>query len=153
MARIEDIPQPTRVNILALDCTRLDAEPFVPGPPLSQRRVTIVTSAALFPRAEAPFEPGSAAYRELPASLAAGDILMSHVSVNYDRTGWQRDLNTIFPIDRLRELAAEGVIGATADANFSLLGSTNPMLMEESADSMVARMKRERIDAVLLSPV
>jgi D-proline reductase (dithiol) PrdB len=153
LARIEDIPQPTRDNVVALECTSLEARPFVSGPPLSQRRVSIVSSAALFARGDAPFQPGSAEFRELPASLAADEILMSHVSINYDRTGWQRDINTIFPIDRLRELAAEGVIGSVADVNFSVMGSTDPKLMEETADSISARMKRDRIDAVLFSPV
>jgi D-proline reductase (dithiol) PrdB len=153
MARLEDIPQPTRDNVAALECTSLDEKPFVMGPPLSQRRVAIVSSAALFARGEAPFMPGSAEFRELPSSLAASDILMSHVSINYDRSGWQRDINTIFPVDRLRELAAEGAIGSVADVNFSVMGSTDPKLMEETADSMAARMKRDRIDAVLFSPV
>lgn len=153
MARLDDIPQPTRDNIIALECTSPDARPFVHGPPLAQRRVSILSSAALFPRAEAPFMPGSAEHRELPASLPTSDILMSHVSINYDRTGWQRDINVVYPIDRLRELAAEGVIGSVADVRFSVMGSTDPKLMRETADSVVARMQRDRIDAVLLSPV
>lgn len=97
--------------------------------------------------------PGSAEFRELPSWLKPDDILMSHVSINFDRTGWQRDINVVFPIDRLRELAAEGVIGSVADAHFSVMGSTDPELMEEAADSISARMMRDRIDAVLLSPV
>ena len=153
MARLEDIPQPTRDNVMALECVTLDARPFVVGPPLAERRVAILSSAALFPRSDLPFMPGSAEFRELPVSLPAGDILMSHVSVNFDRTGWQRDINLVYPIDRLRELAAEGVIGSVGDMHFSVLGSTDPKLMEETADSISARMKRDRIDAVLLSPV
>jgi len=153
MARIEDIYQPTRDNIVALECTSLEARPFVSGPPLKERRVAILTSAALVPRGAPPFMPGSAEFRELPESLPTGDILMSHVSINYDRTGWQRDINVAYPIDRLRELAADGTIGSVADGHFSVMGSTDPKLMEETADSISARMKRDRIDAVLFSPV
>ena len=153
MARLEDIPQPTRDNMPVLECTRLDAQPFVSGPPLSRRRVSILSTAALFPRSEPPFRPGSADFRVLPSSLDAGEILMSHVSINYDRTGWQRDINVVFPIDRLHELASEGIIGSVAAEHFSVMGSTDPNIMDESADSIAARMKRDRIDAVLLSPV
>ena len=153
MARIEDIAQATREAVLALECTSSPNRPFVAGPPLSERRVSIVSSAALFQRGEAPFMPGSAEYRELPAQLAASDILMSHVSINYDRTGWQRDINTVYPVDRLRELAAEGVIGSAAASHFSVMGSTDPKVMAETADSISARMKKDRIDAVLFSPV
>ena len=153
MARIEDIPEPTRSGILGLEVTPFDTRPFVSGPKLSKRRVAMVSSAALFRRGEAPFPPGSAEYRALPADLPAGEILMSHVSINFDRAGWQRDINTAYPIDRLRELAAEGVIGAVAETHYSVMGSTDPRAMAASADAMAARMHAEGVDAVLLSPV
>ena len=95
-----------------------DTQPFVVGPPLAQRRVAIVSSAALIRRGDKPFPFGSAECRFLPASMPASDILMSHVSINFDRAGFQRDLNVVYPIDRLRELAAEGVIGGVAETHF-----------------------------------
>jgi D-proline reductase (dithiol) PrdB len=73
--------------------------------------------------------------------------------INFDRTGWQRDINIVYPIDRMRELAAEGVIGAVADINFTVLGATEPMKMLESVESIAARVKRDQIDSVLLCPV
>ena len=123
MARIEDIPEPTRSAILALEIRQAESRPFVTGPALSRRRVAMVSSAALIRRGEA------AEFRALPATLAAGDILMSHVSINYDRAGWQSDINTIYPIDRLRELVADGTIGAVADTHYSVMGSTDPATM------------------------
>ena len=33
------------------------------------------------------------------------ELTMSHVSTNFDRSGFYQDVNTSFPIDRLRELA------------------------------------------------
>jgi D-proline reductase (dithiol) PrdB len=47
MARLEDIPQPTRDGVLAVPCPSFDTQPFVVGPPLAQRRVAIVSSTAL----------------------------------------------------------------------------------------------------------
>jgi D-proline reductase (dithiol) PrdB len=153
MARLEDIPEPTRTNISALACASLDARPFVSGPPLSRRRVSILSSAALFSPPALPFTPGSAEYRELPASLPAADIHMSHVSINFDRSGWQRDFNVVYPMDRLRELATAGVIGSVADVHFSVMGSTDPALMEKTADDISVRMKQYGVDAVVLCPV
>ena len=115
MARLEDIPQPTRDAVVAAPCPAFDTQPFVVGPPLAQRRVAIVSSAALIRRGDKPFPFGSAECRFLPASMQAGDILTSHVSINFDRAGFQRDLNVVYPIDRLRELAAEGVISGVAE--------------------------------------
>jgi D-proline reductase (dithiol) PrdB len=78
---------------------------------------------------------------------------MSHVSINFDRTGFQRDLNVVYPIDRLRELAAEGVIGGVAATHYTVMGSTDPAGMIEAADQIAGQLRQERIDAVLLSPV
>lgn len=153
MARIEDIPEPTRSVVLGLEVTPFDTRPFVRGGKLSGRRIALVSSAALLRRGDAPFLPGSAEHRELAADLPAAEILMSHVSINFDRAGWQRDINTVFPIDRLRELAAEGAIGSVADTHYSVMGSTDPRAMAAGADAMAARMHDEGVDAVLLCPV
>jgi D-proline reductase (dithiol) PrdB len=125
----------------------------VSGPRLAARRVAIVSSAALHRRGEAPMLPGTAEFRALPADTPARELLMSHVSINFDRSGWQRDINTVYPIDRLRELASEGVIGAVADTHYSVMGSTDPRSMADSAAGMAAQMHAEGVNAVLLSPV
>jgi D-proline reductase (dithiol) PrdB len=113
----------------------------------------MVSSAALHRRGEPAFSAGSPEFRTLPAALPPSELLMSHISINFDRTGFVRDINVAYPIDRLHELADEGVIGGVADTHFSVMGSTDPKLMEETADSLAARMRRDAIDAVLLCPV
>ena len=153
MTRTIDIPEPTRTAILALDIVPATSGAFVAGPPLAQRRVAVVTSAALHPRSAPPFLPGSAEYRALSADLPAGDLVMSHVSINYDRTGWQRDVNTIYPLDRLREMAADGVIAGITETHFSVMGSTDPATMRATAAAMAAHMHAERCSAVLFCPV
>jgi len=153
MARIEDIPEPTRTAVLGLPIAPVAAPAFVAGPPLAQRRVALVSSAALYRRGEAPFLPGSAEFRPLPAGLPRGDILMSHVSIGFDRSGWQRDLNVAYPIDRLRELAVEGVIAEAADTHYSVMGSTDPQAMAESADAIAAQMRAEGVGGAVLCPV
>jgi len=153
MARTEDIPEPTRSAILALDVAAAATQPFVPPRPLASHRVAMVTSAALIRRGDAPFPAGSGGFRVLPTSLPAGEVLMSHVSINYDRSGWQHDINTIYPIDRLRELAADGVIASIADAHYSVMGATDPRAMAETAAAMAQAMHAEGVTAVLLSPV
>jgi D-proline reductase (dithiol) PrdB len=75
MARLEDIPQPTREAVFTAPCPTFETQPFVFGPPLAQRRVAIVSSAALIRRGDRPFAFGSAECRFLPASLPAADIL------------------------------------------------------------------------------
>lgn len=153
MARLDDIPEPTRTVVRDIDCPGFATTPFVSGPPLSQRRIAMVSSAALIRRGDAPFAVGSAEFRRLPAATPAADILMSHVSINFDRAGFQRDINVVYPIDRLRELADEGVIGGVADTHYTIMGAIDPTLLEASADTMAAEMLAAGIDTVLLLPV
>ncbi len=153
MARIEDIPQPTRDVALDIACPQFATTPFVAGPPLAERRVAIVSSAALVRRGDPPFPFGSPEVRFLPARVPAADLLISHVSINFDRSGFQRDVNTVYPIERLRELAAERVIGGVAETHYTVMGSTDPATMGDAADQISGQLRQERIDAVLLSPV
>ena len=153
MARLDDIPEPTRTVVANLPCPAFETAPFVSGPKLSERRVAIVSSAALILRGDAPFPVGSTEYRAVPASWNSADILMSHVSINFDRAGFQRDINVVLPVDRLRELVAEGSIGSVAATHFTVMGSTDPAAMGEAADGMAASMKADHVNAVVLTPV
>src|ERR1700677_3868501 len=153
MARLEDIPEPTRTAVVNLPCPSFDTTPFVAGTPLSERRVAIVSSAALIHRGDKPFPFGSGEYRAVPSDWSNNDILVSHVSINFDRAGFQRDLNVVYPIDRLRELAAEGVIGGVAETHFPVKGSTEPAGMSSIENQIAGQLRRERIDSILLSPV
>lgn len=152
MARLEDIPQPTRDAVANLPCPAFDTQPFVPGAPLSRRRVAILTSAALIRRGDAPFPFGSAEVRFL-RDVPMRDLLISHVSINFDRSGFQRDANVVFPLDRLREMAANGAIGGVAETHYAVMGSTDPAGMDEAADQVAGQLRQENVDAVLLTPV
>lgn len=157
MARTEDIPEPLRTNLTKILCSTFGTTPFNAGPPLRQRKIAIISSAALVRRGQQPFHFGSSEARVVLAAWPATDILMTHVSIGYDRSGFQRDINTIYPIDRLRELAAEGAIRAVADTNYTVLGSTDPMLdrtaTANSADRIAGQLNQEGVDSVLLCPV
>ena len=92
-------------------------------------------------------------YRVIPGDVDPSDVVMSHGSVNFDRTGFQQDLNVCFPLERLRELEADGVIGSVADFHYSLSGAVSPVRNEDSAREIARMMKREDVDAVLLVPI
>ena len=153
MARLEDIPEPTRGHVRDIPCPSFATTPFVAGPALSERKVAIVSSAALIRRGDKPFDFGSGEYRAVPGSWPNEEILMSHVSINFDRAGFQRDINVVYPIDRLRELAAAGVIGGLVDTHYSVMGSTDPAEMAASVDAIAAALLAEGCNAVVLAPV
>ena len=153
MTRLTDLPPAQAQRLAELECPDFATRPWVAGPPLAQRRVAIVSSAGLVVRGEDPFRGRDPDYRAIPATITAGDLLCSHISINFDRTGFQEDWNVVFPLDRLRELAAEGVIGSMAQTHYSFMGATDPVQMEPHVRDLAGRLKHDQVDAVILSPV
>ena len=153
MARLDQLPEPQRSHIAKLICPSFETSPWVAGPSLERRRVSIISTAGLHRRGDRPFEGMTGDYRVIPGDVQAGDLVITHVSTNFDRTGFQRDWNIMFPIDRLRELAAEKIIGSVADYHYSFMGAADPALMEFAARNLAALLKGDQVDAALLVPV
>jgi D-proline reductase (dithiol) PrdB len=153
MARLDQLPEPQRSHIAKLICPSFETSPWVAGPSLWRRRVSIISTAGLHRRGDRPFEGMTGDYRVIPGDVQAGDLVITHVSTNFDRTGFQRDWNIMFPIDRLRELAAEKIIGSVADYHYSFMGAADPALMEFAARNLAALLKGDHVDAALLVPV
>ena len=153
MARLSDMPEALGQHLLNLPCEAMGETPCASGPPLSERRVAIISTAGLGRRGEEGFSAGANDYRVLPADLPPGEIVMSHISVNYDRTGFQDDVNICFPLDRLREMAADGEIGSVADFHYSFMGATDPAEMKAAVDTLIRPMQAEGVNAVVLIPV
>jgi D-proline reductase (dithiol) PrdB len=153
VTRLTDLPPPQAQRLAGLECPDFATRPWVTGPALSHCRVAIVSSAGLVVRGDDPFRGRDADYRVIPGDTRPDDLLISHISINFDRTGFQEDWNVVFPLDRLRELAAEGVIGSVARTHYSFMGATDPVQMEPNARELAGRLKRDQVDAVILSPV
>ncbi len=158
MVKLADLPEWEREHMLEKipAMPEFGLNPWVEGPTLSRRRVALITSAGIHKRGDRPFGHGQARndYRILPADMNTADIVMSQMSVNYDRTGFQQDINVVFPIERLKELAAEGHIGSVADFHYSFMGAGSPVTrMETKAREVAQLLKRDNVDAVVLTPV
>jgi D-proline reductase (dithiol) PrdB len=158
MARLKDLPAWEREHLLHLrdQASRLSGRPWAKGPPLRRRRVALISTAGLHRREDRPFGGGASAteYRVIPADTPTASLVMSHVSVNFDRSGFRQDPNLVFPLDRLRELAAEGVIGSVADDHYAFMGAPfPPTQFEPRARELAHLLARDRVDAALLLPV
>ena len=131
-----------------------DNPAWVTPKPLRECTVAIVTSAALHRSSDEGFQPGDTEYRLLPSD--ARDLVLGHWSPNFDRTGIAIDLNVVFPIDRLEELAADGTIGAVAPRHGSFAGNQPDDVATIRLDSgprAAAELKADGVDVVLLTPV
>jgi D-proline reductase (dithiol) PrdB len=156
MVRLADLSEPDRQNMLTKvpALPRFEGRPWARGPALTRRRVAIVTTAGLHVRGDNAFSAGGMDYRVIPGDAAAGDLVMSHMSVNFDRSGFQADWNVAFPLDRLRDLAGAGAIGSVAAFHYSFMGAVSPVTRYEGkARELAGLLKADSVDAVLLTPV
>lgn len=80
-------------------------------------------------------------------------MVMSHLSTNFDRSGFQQDLNVILPLDRLKELNKKGVIASLASYHYSFMGATDPAHIEQAAKEVAGLLKGDGVDVILLIPV
>lgn len=153
MVRLADLSDSERKGLLDLPCPVFERTPWAEGPPLRDRRVAIISTAGLHTRADRRFGSDSADYRIIPGDVGANDLVTSHISADFDRTAFQEDANVMLPLDRLRELAAAGVIGSVADFHYSFMGATAPEAMAPAARDLAGLLKKDRVDAALLVPV
>ena len=155
MVKLADIPEYERNHLMSKLLPPLGELPWVVNDkPLSEKKVAIITTAGLNFREDHNFEFVDASYRALPRDLAATDILMTHASVNYDRSGFQEDINVVFPVDRFKELESEGVIGRLADVNYSFMGGGMlPDVYEANVRGLAQLLKADGVDAAFIVPV
>ena len=154
MVRLTDLERSDAEHMLAKSCPSFDHAPFVNPPPLAKARVALVTTAGLQLRSQLAFDVVSAEYRVLPGDVTPGEILMSHSSTNFDRTGFQQDVNVVFPIERLRERVARGGIGSLARFHYSFMGAfLDPLAYEKSAVEVASLLRDDEVDVAFLIPV
>jgi D-proline reductase (dithiol) PrdB len=154
MVRLSDLPDNDAHHLRDKVCPPFDSEPWVTAPPLAECRIAIVTSAGLHRRDDKTFDMRDTGFRVIDGALSAADLVMTHSSTNFDRTGFQQDVNVVFPIDRLRELEAAGEVGSVARFHYSVMGAGwDPHEIETTATELAGLLKEDAVNAVLLSPV
>jgi D-proline reductase (dithiol) PrdB len=126
-----------------------------PGP-LSEARVAIVTTAGLRAAGDAKlWQPTDGSFTVLPAG--ARDVQLSHFSPNFDRAGFAADLNVVYPVDRLEEMAVRGEIGSVANQHLSFMGAqfdaTFSTILLDSGPAAAQVLAADSVDVVLLTPI
>ncbi len=119
--------------------------------PLSESTVVLITTGGVHSRNDPPVHlNGDSSFRVIPRAAQPRDLAISHQA--YDRTDALRDINLVFPIERLREIEAEHVIGRLADDHygFGLMGSARRLM--PSIKEVAARTRDSGVDLALLVP-
>jgi D-proline reductase (dithiol) PrdB len=160
MAHLSDLKLTYRIYMAAYRYRQFDWRPgAVLGKPLAKSRIAVVTTAALHrpdqPAFDETIKGGDWSYRELPLDVDLASLREAHRSDAFDHTGVETDRNLVLPLDRLRELAAQGVIGEPAPRHFSFMGSIPApgRLVDRTAPEVAAKLRDDGVDAVLLTPV
>jgi D-proline reductase (dithiol) PrdB len=153
MVRLSDVPGPVAGFLANMPMPEFATSPWVEAPALKDAKVAIVSTAGLHRRDDRPFHGGASDYRLIPADIDYADLAMSHYSVNFDRSGFQQDINVAFPLQRLHELAADGEIGSVSDWHYSFMGATDPKQLVESAAEVGRLLKDGGVTAAVLVPI
>lgn len=153
MVHLREMPEHLRNALVNQEVPTFDSTPWVDAKPLRESRVALISTAGLHRREDAPFTPGAGDYRIIPDDYDMNGLVMSHVSMNFDRSGFYQDINVAFPIDRLRELGEAGEIGSLASRHYSFMGATPPNVMEKVARDLAGLLRQDQVDAVVLCPV
>ena len=127
-----------------------------PGKPLSACTVALVTTAGLHHTDQHPFymhnPEGDSSFRDIEPGREM--ITITHDYYDHSAADW--DINVVFPIDRLRELQGEGVIGGVARTHYSFMGhitgSQLRYLIGNSAPDVAVKLKEAGVDIVVLTP-
>jgi D-proline reductase (dithiol) PrdB len=125
---------------------------------LGESSVAIVTTAGVHLKEQMPFDmkdpDGDPSSRLIDGQVSADDLMITHDY--YDHRDADRDINIVFPIERLREFEEVGLIKAVASVHFSFMGHiVGPhirTLTGVTAPEAADRLKSEGVDIVLLTP-
>jgi D-proline reductase (dithiol) PrdB len=128
--------------------------PFVrPQKPLDRSRLALVTTGGVHLPDQRRFDiddfEGDCSYREIPTD--AEDLTWTH---SYYRPDEGSDLDAIFPLQTLRGLVEEDLVGELGPRHFSFMGAIHDptLLVEVTAPEVADKLFEDGVDAVLLTP-
>jgi D-proline reductase (dithiol) PrdB len=151
-------------RLLALWAGKADILTFADTPwtplrkPISDSRVALITTGGVHNLAQPPFDMrhphGDPSLREIAADTPTSELVITHNY--YDHADADRDINIVFPLERVQWLRQFGEIGSVNHRHFSFMGhirrSAIPMLIQPSAPAVAAALKHDGVDVVLLTP-
>jgi D-proline reductase (dithiol) PrdB len=140
----------------------LQSEIFVPITPppvwtpvtkeLKDMTIALATAAGVHLKSDKRFNlAGDTTYRVVPDSAKVEDLMVSHGG--YDNADANRDINCMFPIDRLHEIVKEGFVKAIAPMHYTFMGGggDQTVFTEKTGPEIAQKLKEEGVDAVVMT--
>ncbi len=123
---------------------------------LTDATVALLTSGGISQCSMPAFDPDARNDHRLDAIDNGVDSQTFQIHDSYyDHRDAESDLNCVFPIDRLRELASAGEIGQVASRMWSgFMGRiyNRTKLMEESAPAFIEKLRQDEVDILVTGP-
>ncbi len=122
--------------------------------PLASSCVALVTTAGYYVKGQEPFAEhrigGDFSYRSIPKDMPLPNLVPAQYTI--DRRTALLDANTLFPIDRLKELKAQGYIREVANTHYSFYSysSSTNRVREGSAKDVARRLRYEGVDKAII---
>ena len=140
----------------------LQSEIFVPITPppvwtpgtkeLKDMTVALATAAGVHHKDDKRFNlAGDFTYRIIKDTMPSDELMVSHGG--YDNGDVNKDINCMFPIDRLHELKKEGFIKNVAPVHIGFMGGGGDQdkFKNETGPAIAKILKEEGVDAVILT--
>ena len=142
-------------SITAANALRFEDTPWTPlRKPLSETRVALLTTGGVYVKDEQePYNTdGDVSFRPISLDLRQDALGIAHT--HYATSNALKDINVVFPYERMREMAAAGVFGSLAATGYSFMGfipdSMVLQLTEETAPQVARRLLEDGIEAALI---
>jgi len=124
--------------------------------PLNEACLALISSAGIYRDDQEPFDPWAVndlSFRQIPIDTPYERLRLNH---NYfDHRDAMKDMNCVFPVQRLKKLEGEGHIGRLASVAVTLgMGRLykRTALQNETVPEIITVLEQEGADAVLLVP-
>jgi len=120
--------------------------------PLKDMVIAIATAAGVHHKDDKRFNlAGDFTFRVIKDTMPSSELMVSHGG--YDNGDVNKDINCMFPIDRLHELAKDGVIKGVAPVHFGFMGGggNQEKFKNETGPEIARQLKEEGVDAVILT--
>jgi D-proline reductase (dithiol) PrdB len=132
-----------------------DSPPWTPmRKPLSQCKLGLVASGGLYVSGQVAFHfKDDTSFRAILTTVNTSDLRTAHFA--YDQTDARKDPNVVFPIDTLRRLVKEGIVGSLAENFYTFMGGvySSRRVADDLAPRLVERLVADEVDVALLVPV
>ena len=132
--------------------------PWTPLPrPVPELRLALISSGGVYREGQAPFDAGNLlgdwSFRVIPNDTPTSALRVAHDHYNH-KDGADKDINVVFPLDRLRELETRGAIGQLSPVHIGLMGYIlqPEKLIEETAPQIIQLLKETAVEAALMVP-